>query len=195
MHTHHNTSSPLPTTTQINPLRLFNLSIAARSDVVYEVATGRVWVTAFITPTQAAAAGGVLKLSVDQNIATDAAGTPNQAAQGVVYLPLHATEGSTWARGVQITVAVLLGLAGVGYLLLPPGAARGPVAGAVVGAGVGLLAFSQLVYFGSRTAPAHLPGSFHAVAQGLDWTALSLRYVWVVWVVGGCMSGVCVAWV
>ncbi len=144
---------------------------------MYEVATGRVWVTAFVTPAQAAAAGGVLELTVDPDIVTDAAGTPNTAALTVIHLPIHAHDSNSWTTGIQVTVAVLLGVAGVGYLMVGPGGTGGPVAGAVVGAGIGLLAFLQLVYFGSRTAPAHLPGSFHAVAQGLDWTALSMRYV------------------
>lgn len=142
--------------------------------MVYEVGTGRVWVTAFVTAAQAAAVQGRLELSVAPGVAVDAAGSPNLPATGVALLPLDTSGANAWATGIQATVATLLALGGAGYVL---GTRAGSFPAALVAAAMGLLAMSQLVYFGSQTVPASLPGSFHAVAQSLDWTALSFRYV------------------
>lgn len=180
-----------PHAPQINPLRLFNLSLPARSDVVYEVSTGRVWVTAFVSAPQAAAVDGRLVLSVAPDVAVDAAGSPNLAAEGTALLPLDTADAGAWATGIQATVATLLALGGAGYVLTHR---PGSFPAALSATAMGLLAFSQLVYFGSRTVPANLPGSFHAVAQGLDWTALSLRWVWFAACVYHCMVDVSTTW-
>ncbi|DBA93931.1 TPA: hypothetical protein ACH3X3_013969 [Trebouxia sp. C0006] len=152
---------------QLNPLLLYNISGAARTDVVYNVNTGVVIITAYVDD---ATQNADIWVTVDAGVTTDIAGNLNTAASNVLkYRPLsHAVS------SVQKTANAVLATS------LAASVAAGLLSGhAAAGMGaVFLVNYMQTFYWQSRMAVSHFPENYRQLAEGFSWTALDVIAPW-----------------
>lgn len=152
---------------QLNPLLLYNISGAARTDVVYDVNSGVVTITAYVDD---ATQNVDIWVTVDAGVTTDIAGNPNTAASQVLKYrpPSHAV--SSVQKTANAVVATSLA-ASVAAGLLSGHAA----------AGLGtlfLVNYMQTFYWQSRMAVTHFPENYRQLAEGFSWTALDVIAPW-----------------
>ncbi|DBA90394.1 TPA: hypothetical protein ACH3X1_003668 [Trebouxia sp. C0004] len=152
---------------QLNPLLLYNISGAVRTDVVYDVNAGVVTITAYVDD---ATQNADIWVTVDAGVTTDVAGNANTAAAQVLKYrpPSHAV--SSVQKTANAVVATSLA-ASVAAGLLSGHAA----------AGLGtlfLVNYMQTFYWQSRMAVRHFPENYRQLAEGFSWTALDVIAPW-----------------
>lgn len=171
------TSATSPTVTisfsgrvlELNPQRLYTLTGVDRTDTVYNVDTGTVYVTAYLPE---GSGNTDITVTVPAGVTTDLAGNFNTAASLTVQYRPMSTAVSAVSKSVNGVVggAVAVGVA----TSLVAGLSRG----VITTTPLYMLLYGQAFYYTSFLNVGRLPENYQQIASSFNWLAFDITAPW-----------------
>ena len=159
---------------EINPLKLFTLTGTNRSDIVYSVEEGKIYVMAYPEDVDAVAN---ISIAVNSGVATDASGTPNDAASLVLqYVPEYGAYRDAALVLTGVFAATILVSWGTSFIVssVQPWATAGSL-------GYGAIAFilwAQRFYLSGEINTYVMPANYRTMTNVFAWANFQAPLPW-----------------